>query len=328
MASSIRVAVQMDPLEGISISGDSTFAMMLEAQERGHSLFVYQVESLALREGTQQPDGGRRQRLTAQVRPVKVQRVQGNHALFGEPERVDLGDMDVILMRQDPPFDMAYITGTHLLEHVHGTGPGRALVVNNPRAVRDAPEKLLVTHYPELMPPTLVTWDVREIGEFRRQWKDIVIKPLFGNGGSGVFRIREDDPNFNALLEMHFARSREPLMIQKFEPAVQTGDKRIILSDGRPIGAINRVPAAGEARSNMHVGGRAEKAGLTKRDQEICEAIAPALRDNGLIFVGIDVIGDWLTEINVTSPTGLQELARFDGSRPAAELWDAIEGHL
>ena len=328
MSPSLRVAIQMDPLETIDIAGDSTFAMMLEAQARGYELFVYEVGSLALREGARRVAGERSSRVTAEVRPVRVQPVKGDHAHFGEARREDLGGMDVILMRQDPPFDMAYITATHLLEHVHGVGPGRAFVVNDPRSVRDAPEKLLVTHYPDLMPPTLVTWSVAEIQAFRKEWKDIIIKPLFGNGGSGVFRIREDDPNFNALLEMHFARSREPLMIQRYEAAVRSGDKRIILCDGRPIGAINRVPAEGEARSNMHVGGKAEKVSLTARDQEICDTIGPMLKERGLLFVGIDVIGDWLTEINVTSPTGLQELARFDGTNPAGELWDAIEARL
>ncbi|OUJ15566.1 glutathione synthase [Acetobacter sp. DsW_063] len=328
MARKLDVGVQMDPLEGIDINGDSTFALMLEAQARGYNLFVYGVESLALTEGAHTPGRGRTSRVTASVRPVSVQREKGDHARFGAAVRRDLGDMDVILMRQDPPFDMAYITATHLLEHIHGTGPGRALVVNDPRSVRDSPEKLLVTHYPELMPPTLVTWDVAEIRAFRARWRDIIVKPLFGNGGSGVFRIREDDQNLNALLEMHFARSREPLMIQRYEPAVRAGDKRIILADGKPIGAINRVPAEGEARSNMHVGGVAQKVDLTPRDREICETIGPMLREKGLIFVGIDVIGDWLTEINVTSPTGLQELARFDGVNPAGLLWDCIEARL
>jgi len=215
-----------------------------------------------------------------------------------------------------------------MLEHVHRDDGSGTLVVNNPAAVRNAPEKLLVTHFPELMPPTLVTWDVDAIRGFRATHKDIVVKPLFGNGGAGVFLIRHDDPNLNALLEMHFARSREPLMIQRYEPAVTRGDKRIILIDGEPMGAINRVPAAGEARSNMHVGGRPEKSGLTARDREICAAIGPLLKAQGLIFVGIDVIGDWLTEINVTSPTGLQEVARFDGTDLAARIWDVIEAKL
>jgi len=233
-----------------------------------------------------------------------------------------------VLMRQDPPFDMAYITATHMLEHIHRDNGTGCLVVNNPVSVRNAPEKLLVTHFPELMPPTMVTWDVDAIRGFRATHKDIVVKPLFGNGGAGVFLIKHDDPNLNALLEMHFARSREPLMIQRYEPAVRSGDKRIILIDGEPAGAINRVPAAGEARSNMHVGGRPEKSGLTARDLEICRTIGPLLRQQGLIFVGIDVIGDYLTEINVTSPTGLQEVARFDGTDLASQIWDVIEAKV
>jgi glutathione synthase len=253
-----------------------------------------------------------------------VRRVQGDHFTFGEEVVLDLATMDVVLMRQDPPFDMAYITATHMLEHIHP----KTLVVNNPAAVRNAPEKLLVTHFPDLMPPTLVTWDIQAIREFRAAHQDIVVKPLFGNGGAGVFLIRQDDPNLNSLLEMHFARSREPLMIQRYEPAVRLGDKRVILIDGEPAGAVNRVPAAGEARSNMHVGGRPEKIGLTERDLEICRAIGPLLKEQGLVFVGIDVIGDWLTEINVTSPTGLQEIARFDGVNLAERIWQVIEAKV
>jgi glutathione synthase len=227
----------------------------------------------------------------------------------------------VVLMRQDPPFDMAYITATHMLEHIHP----HTLVVNDPASVRDAPEKLLVTHFPELMPPTLITWDADAIRAFRAEYRDIIVKPLFGNGGAGVFRIRQDDENLASLLEMHWARSREPLMIQRYEPAVRLGDKRVILVDGEPLGAINRVPAQGEARSNMHVGGRPEPVELTARDREICSRIGPLLRERGLLFVGIDVIGDWLTEINVTSPTGIQEVARFGGVDLAAAIWERIE---
>ncbi len=316
----LKVAVQMDPIETINIDGDSTFALMLEAQERGHALWHYEVRDLALREGVSR-DNGAAERLTAKTRPVRLQRVRNDHCKFGEAARSDLAGMDVVLMRQDPPFDMAYITATHMLEHIHP----KTLVVNDPAAVRNAPEKILVLQFPDLMPPTLVTWDLEAIRGFRLEHKDIIVKPLFGNGGSGVFRIREDDENLAALLEMHFARSREPLMIQRYEPAVRRGDKRIILVEGEPMGAINRVPASGEARSNMHVGGRAEKAGLTEREREICRRIGPVLRDQGLIFVGIDVIGDYLTEINVTSPTGLQEVARFDGTNLAGAIWDAIE---
>jgi glutathione synthase len=329
MPRALRVAVQMDPIESINIDADSSFALMLAAQARGHTLFHYEVRHLALGEGVAKPGAGREERLRALARPVTVQRVRGDHFRFGEARLLDLGTMDVILMRQDPPFDMAYITATHMLEHVHrDDGAGGPLVVNNPAAVRNAPEKLLVTHFPDLMPPTLVTWDVDAIRGFRATHKDIVVKPLFGNGGAGVFLIRHDDPNLTALLEMHFARSREPLMIQRYEPAVRIGDKRIILIDGEAAGAINRVPAEGEARSNMHVGGRPEKTTLTARDREICAAIGPTLRRQGLIFVGIDVIGDWLTEINVTSPTGLQEVGRFDGVDLAAGIWDVIERRI
>jgi glutathione synthase len=321
MAEKLNVAVQMDPLDSINIDGDSSFALMLEAQQRGHALWHYEVRHLSLQEGRASPDGRIAERVTAVARPVTVRRERGNHFTAGAAERVDLGAMDVVLMRQDPPFDMAYITATHILEHIHP----RTLVVNDPASVRNAPEKLLVTHFPDLMPPTLVTWDTDAIRAFRAAHGDIIVKPLFGNGGAGVFRIKPDDENLGALLEMHFARSREPLMIQRYEPAVRQGDKRIILVDGIPAGAINRVPPAGESRSNMHVGGRAEAVTLTARDQEICERIGPTLRDQGLIFVGIDVIGDYLTEINVTSPTGLQEIARFDGTNLAALIWDGIE---
>ena len=317
----LNVAVQMDPIETISIDGDSTFALMLAAQERDHALWHYEVRHMALTEGMAREGATRVERLTARARPVRVQRVRGNHYKFGEPVLLDLATMDVVLMRQDPPFDMAYITATHMLDHIHP----RTLVVNDPTSVRNAPEKLLVTHFPELMPPTLVTWDVEAIRGFRASHKDIIVKPLFGNGGAGVFRIRHDDENLNSLLEMHFARSREPLMIQRYEPAVRQGDKRIILIDGEPAGAINRVPAAGESRSNMHVGGVAGHSELTPRDLEICRAIGPTLRQQGLLFVGIDVIGDWLTEINVTSPTGIQEVRRFSGNDLAAGIWDAIE---
>ena len=320
----LKVAVQMDPLESVDIDADSSFALMLEAQARGHALWVYEVGTLSLREGRGDPSSPRLHRLTARARPVGLERTRGAHARFGAESVLDLAAVDVVLMRQDPPFDMGYITATHLLEHVHP----QTLVVNDPRAVRDAPEKLLVTHFPDLMPPTLVSWDVRAIREFRAEHADIIIKPLFGNGGSGVFRITADDENFGSVLEMFFGRSREPLMIQRYEPAVRAGDKRIILADGEPLGAFNRMPAKGEARSNLHVGGVAEPARLTARDREICSRIGPHLRGNGLIFAGIDVIGDWLTEINVTSPTGLQQLDRFDGINSASLIWDRIEARL
>jgi glutathione synthase len=325
MSEPLRVAVQMDPIESVNPNADSTFALMEEAQARGHRLWHYGVGGMSLREGKPSPGGRRTERLTAIARPVTVQRGDGPHYAFGGPAvPLDLGAVDVVLMRQDPPFDMAYITATHMLEHVHP----HTLVVNDPRWVRDSPEKLLVTHFPDLMPPTLITWDLDAIRAFRAEHRDIIVKPLFGNGGAGVFRIREDDENLGALLEMHVARSREPLMIQRYEPAVRLGDKRVILVDGEPMGAINRVPAQGEARSNMHVGGRAERAGLTERDREICVRIGPYLRDHGLVFVGIDVIGDYLTEINVTSPTGIQEIGRFDGTNLAGAIWDRIEARV
>jgi glutathione synthase len=324
MPRSLKVAVQMDPIEPINIDGDSSFALMLAAQSRGHSLWHYEVRHMSLTEGVLKGGITRAARLQAKARPVTVQRVRGDHYRFGEEMLLDLGTMDVVLMRQDPPFDMAYITATHMLDHIHP----HTLVVNNPTSVRNAPEKLLVTQFPDLMPPTLVTWDVDAIRGFRATYKDIIVKPLFGNGGAGVFLIRHDDPNLNSLLEMHWSRSREPLMIQRYEPAVRLGDKRIILIDGEPMGAVNRVPAAGEARSNMHVGGRPEKVAMTARDREICAAIGPTLKEQGLIFTGIDVIGDYLTEINVTSPTGLQEIERFDGTDLAAAIWDVIEAKV
>ncbi|WP_428493272.1 glutathione synthase [Rhodopila sp.] len=325
MARPLRVAVQMDPMDTVNIDADSTFALMLEAQARGHALWHYEVRHMALKEGVPRPGGGRREdRLFARGHKIKLARRHGAHYEFDPMATIDLASMDVVLMRQDPPFDMAYITATHMLEHIQ---PG-TLVVNDPAAVRNAPEKILVTHFPDLMPPTLITWDLDAIRSFRSEYKDIIVKPLFGNGGAGVFRIKPDDENLGALLEMQFAHSREPLMFQRYEPAVRAGDKRIILVDGEAMGAINRVPAQGEARSNMHVGGRAEKSPLTVRDREICEAIGPTLRELGMIFVGIDVIGDYLTEINVTSPTGLQEIARFDGLHLEKPIWERIEAKI
>jgi glutathione synthase len=307
----LAVAIQMDPIETIDIGGDSTFAMALEAQARGHRLWHYLPRALSLRDG----------KLTAKARPLTVQAVRGNHFSFAEWETVDLGAVDVILMRQDPPFDMGYITATHLLEHV----ADRVLVVNDPREVRNAPEKLLVTHYPELMPPTLITSDRDEIRAFRREHGDIIVKPLYGNGGAGVFRIRPDDENLVALLEVYERMYREPIMIQRYLPEIRQGDKRIILVEGEPVGAVSRVPSEGEARANLHVGGRAQKTVLTEREREICARIGPDLRATGQIFVGIDVIGDYLTEINVTSPTGIHEINRLDGVKIEAVLWDAIE---
>ncbi|MCW8305594.1 glutathione synthase [Acidiphilium sp. PA] len=309
--SGLKVAVQMDPMESIDIDGDSSFALMLEAQRRGHSLWHYLVSDLWLEAGV----------LRARVRPVTVERARGAHFTAGAPQVIDLGSMDVVLMRQDPPFDMAYITATHLLEHIHP----KTLVVNDPAAVRNAPEKLLVMDFPDLMPPTMIAWDRAAIRDFRARYQDIIVKPLFGNGGAGIFRIKPDDENLGALMDMHFGMSREPLMIQRYEPAVRAGDKRIILIDGEALGAINRVPVEGDARSNMHAGGVARPTELTARDREICKRIGPTLKERGLLFTGIDVIGNYLTEINVTSPTGIQQVARFGGTDLASAIWDRIE---
>ncbi len=313
-APSLAVAIQMDPIEGVDINADSTFALALEAQARGHALWHYLPQDLSFNHG----------RLTARARRLQVRRQVGDHFSLGAFEPLDLAGVDVVLMRQDPPFDMAYITATHLLEHVHPA----TLVVNDPTSVRNAPEKLFVTHFAELMPPTLITSDKAEIVAFREAQGDIIVKPLFGNGGAGVFHLTPEDENLGALLELFTELYREPIIVQRYLPQVRQGDKRIILVDGEPVGAINRVPAKGEARSNMHVGGRAEKAELTARDREICRALGPTLRAQGLIFVGIDVIGDYLTEINVTSPTGIQEIDRFDGVNLSALIWDAIERRI
>ena len=311
---SLTVAIQMDPLDAIDIDADSTFVLALEAQARGYSLYHYLTEDLALRQGS----------LNTTARALTVRREKGNHFELGAPERLDLAGVDVVLMRQDPPFDMSYITATHLLEHIHPA----TLVVNDPAAVRNAPEKLFVTHFPELMPPTLISRNREQILEFRAEHGDIIVKPLFGNGGAGVFHITPGDENLNALLEVFAGLYREPIIIQRYEPAVRDGDKRIILIDGEPAGALNRVPAKGESRSNLHVGGTALKSTLTKREEEICAAIGPALKEQGLIFVGIDVIGDYMTEINVTSPTCLQEINHFDGTKLEVDIWDAIEARL
>jgi len=311
---SLTVAIQMDPIESVNINGDSTFVLALEAQKRGYALLHYLPKHLSLREG----------RVLAKARTLQVRREQGNHYTLGQFETVDLSKVDVVLMRQDPPFDMAYISATHILEHIHP----KTLVVNDPVSVRNAPEKLFVTHFPGVMPPTLITSDADEVKSFRAEHKDIIVKPLYGNGGAGVFHIRPDDENLNSLLEMFTTLWREPVIVQRYVPEVRKGDKRIILVDGKPVGAVNRVPASGEARSNMHVGGRPEKSTLSAREQEICAAIGPELKKRGLIFVGIDVIGDVLTEINVTSPTGIQEINRFDDCALEALVWDAIESKL
>ena len=307
----LTVAIQMDPIDRIDIKGDSTFALALEAQARGHRLYYYGPRDLSLRNSE----------VLARVRPLEVRDARGDHYAVGQVSVYRLTDADVVLMRQDPPFDMAYISATHILERIHPA----TLVVNDPFHVRNAPEKLFVMQFEGVMPPTLVSSDREEIRTFRNEHRDIVLKPLYGNGGAGVFRLKPEDENLNALLEMFTAVYREPIVVQRYIPEVRKGDKRIILVDGQPIGAINRVPAAGEARSNMHVGGRAEPADLTPRDREICGIIGPELQRRGLIFAGIDVIGEYLTEINVTSPTGIQEVKRFGGADGAALIWDAIE---
>lgn len=307
----LNVAVQMDPIDKINIAADSTFRIMEEAQARGHRLFYYTPDRLAWREG----------RVLARGWPVTLRREAGDHFTLGPETERDLATQDVVWLRQDPPFDMGYLTTTYLLEKL---SPG-VLVVNDPFWVRNYPEKLLVLDFPELTPPTLVARDFATLRAFKARHGDIILKPLYGNGGAGVFRLDPNDRNFNALYELFAGMNREPLIAQKFLPAVSAGDKRVILVEGEPVGAINRVPAEGETRSNMHAGGRPEPVALTARDREICAAIGPLLREKGQIFVGIDVIGDWLTEINVTSPTGLQELERFEGRNVTAAIWDAIE---
>lgn len=310
----LDVAVQMDHIAGIRIAGDSTFALLLEAQARGHRLWHYTADRLAMEDG----------RVFAAVEPLEVRDVAGDHFTLGPKERVDLARFDVIHMRQDPPFDMHYVTATHLLERVHP----KTLVVNDPAHVRNAPEKVFVTEFPDLMPPTLISRDPDEIRRFRQVYGDVVMKPLYGNGGAAVFRVKAEDENFGSLMDMFSTTFREPWVTQQYRAEVRDGDKRIILVDGEPVGAINRVPAEGEARSNMHVGGRPEPVGLTAREHEICAIIGPVLRDKGLIFTGIDVIDGWLTEINVTSPTGIQELERFDGINAAALIWQAVERRM
>ena len=308
---SLAVAIQMDPIESIDISADSTFMMAMEAQKRGHSLYHYLPSELAFRDG----------QLFARARPIEVRREVGNHFSAGKEEIIDLSTVDVVLMRQDPPFDMAYITATHLLEHIHPD----TLVVNDPAEVRNAPEKLFVTHFDGILPPTLITSDIAAIHAFRNEHNDIIVKPLYGNGGADVFHITRDDENMGALLEMFAEKYREAVIIQRYLPEVRQGDKRIILVDGVPVGGVSRIPAIGDARANFHAGGSAGKTTLTSREQEICEAIGPALKERGLLFVGIDVIGDFLTEINVTSPTGIQEINALDDIQIEILLWDAIE---
>ncbi|HXV73833.1 MAG TPA: glutathione synthase [Sphingomonadales bacterium] len=310
----LKVAVQMDPLEGTNIEADSSFALMEEAQKRGHALYYYQPRELSLNEG----------KVLAFARKVKVKRVKGNHFTAEPPAVLDLSKMDVVLLRQDPPFDMAYVTTTHLLEMLQP----EVLVVNDPAAVRNAPEKLFVARFSHLMPPTLIAHRRNDILAFRKTHRDIVLKPLYGNGGAGVFHVSPQDENLNALLEMFTQFYKEPVIVQKYIPSVREGDKRIILVDGEIAGGFTRVPAKGEARSNLHVGGAAKKSELTKREREICAEVGPELKRRGLLFAGLDVAGDRLLEINVTSPTGIQEMDRFYGTDTPAKIWDAIEKRL
>ncbi|MGB3540501.1 MAG: glutathione synthase [Mesorhizobium sp.] len=307
----LKIAVQMDHISAVSIAGDTSFALSLEAQRRGHQLFHYTPDRLSMRDG----------KVFARVEEMQVRDEKGNHYSLGEPVRTDLSEMDVILLRQDPPFDMNYITTTHMLERIHP----KTLVVNDPAWVRNSPEKIFVTEFPDLMPETLITKDVREVEAFRREFGDIILKPLYGNGGAGVFQLNDGDRNLTSLLEMFSQLFREPFIVQRYLKDVRKGDKRIILIDGEAVGAVNRVPSEGESRSNMHVGGRAEKADLTEREREICARIGPSLKERGFILVGIDVIGDYMTEINVTSPTGIREIQRFGGADIAALFWNVVE---
>ncbi|KAA9369377.1 MULTISPECIES: glutathione synthase [Ochrobactrum] len=308
---SLKVAVQMDHISTVNITGDTTFALSLEAQKRGHELYHYTPDRLSMRDGI----------VSARVEKLELRDIKGDHYTLGEPVRRDLSEMDVVLLRQDPPFDMNYITTTHLLERIHP----KTLVVNDPAWVRNSPEKIFVTEFPDLMPETLITKDPQEVLEFRREFGDIILKPLYGNGGAGVFHLADGDRNLTSLLEMFGQLFKEPFIAQRYLKDVRSGDKRIILIDGEPVGAINRVPSETDARSNMHVGGRAEQSKLTAREQEICARIGPSLKERGFILVGIDVIGDYMTEINVTSPTGIREIERFDGTNIAALFWDAVE---
>jgi len=310
----LKIACQMDPIDRIDILGDSTFAILLEARRRGYDIFYYTPQALALHGD----------RLMARGATLDVYDRIGDHYALSDPRALDLATRDVVLLRQDPPFDMAYITSTHLLERIHP----RTLVVNDPAHVRNAPEKIWVLDFLDLMPPTLVTRSLQDVQEFRAQYEDIILKPLYGNGGASVFRIRPDDSNLGSLVELFQTVFREPFMVQQYRPEVRNGDKRIILVDGEVAGAINRVPAEGETRSNLHVGGTARPTELTGREREICDRLGPELKKRGLIFTGIDVIGDYLTEINVTSPTGIRQVKAFGGNDIAAMIWDAVEARL
>lgn len=312
---SLRVAIQMDPLEHVNIAGDTTFALAETAQARGMEIFVYGPQDMSL-EGTC---------VTARVRPAKVQRVAGTPGVFGDAVTLDLAkDVDVVLMRQDPPFDLSYITACHMLELISG----ETLVLNDPEGVRSSPEKILPLMFPDLMPPTLVSRDPAAIEDFRERYKDIIVKPIYGHGGAGVFRLKQDDSNLDSLLELFFSNSREPVMVQAFLPAVSEGDKRIMLVDGKAVGALNRRPKSGQVRSNLVVGGTAEKSDLSDADKRICDAIGPELRQRGLVLTGIDVIGGRLTEINVTSPTGVQAIKKLSGIDIPAIFWDSVQERL
>lgn len=309
----LKIAIQMDPIETVDVDADTTFDLALEAHARGHEIWIYQPRTLSLLDG----------KLSARAAKVAaLKRVQGAHAALAHPAALDLHAMDVVLVRQDPPFDMAYVTAAQMLERLQ---PG-VLVLNDPRSIRDAPEKLFVTEFADLTPPTLITRDVEAMRSFRAEHGDVILKPLYGNGGAAVFRLASEDSNFNALVELFLQAFAEPLIIQKYLPAVRKGDKRIILLDGEAVGAINRIPAKGETRSNLHVGGKAAPVEMTNRDQEICDRIGPELSKRGLVLVGIDVIGEYLTEINVTSPTGVQQVRRFGGADISALFWDWTEG--
>ena len=310
----LRVGIQMDPIGEIDISGDTSFALALEAQRRGHELFYYEPDRLAMRDGQG----------SAAIQPLQVADALGAHFELGAASITDLRDLDVILMRQDPPFDMHYISATHMLERVHPD----TLVVNDPAAVRNAPEKIFPVRFAGLLPDTLITRDRAALDAFRAEFGDIILKPVFGNGGAGIFRIGPDDENFGALVDMFVQTDREPIIAQRYLPEVRAGDKRVILVEGEAVGALNRVPAAGDARANVHVGGTPEAAGLTDRDLEIAHEIGPVLRDMGIVFAGIDIIGAHLTEINVTSPTCIREIKAFGGPDIAVMIWDAIEARL
>lgn len=309
----LKVAMQMDPIERIRIAGDTGFALLLEAQQRGHELSFYTPDQLSMRDG----------RVFAHVQALSVRDIEGDHFTAGPAQLRNMDEFDVVLMRQDPPFDLHYITATHLLERVHP----KTLVVNNPRQVRNAPEKIFVTQFPQLMPPTLITRDKSDIEAFRREFGDIVMKPLYGHGGAAVVRITRDDLNFGSLYDIFSTSYREPWVVQRFLKEVKDGDKRIILIDGVFAGAVNRVPAENDLRSNMVRGGAATATYLTEREREICETIGPSLKDMGLILVGIDVIAGNLTEINVTAPTGIRAIKRIGGPDLAPQVWDAIEAY-